>query len=163
MVMRLALDDSFARADPDAVRTLKRIERELSDELAGILALVALDPSLALEDALERGAQFAGLLGPPEHEISEEEARSVLAGVMERDLAYRAPRAGAASAASTAAAFLALFRGPDARFFTNGELGLTHSLGKTGGWDPLTRATFDTGVVALEKGRLGVFWVEDED
>jgi hypothetical protein len=161
--MRLALDESLAKSDAEAVRTIKRLERELSDELSGCLALVAVDPSLDVDDALDAGVEFAGLLGRPEREISREEAASLLAAVIERDLAYRAPRLGAAPAGSAAAEFLGIFSGPDALFFTNGELGLTHSLGKTGAWAPLTRATFDTGVVAIEGKKLGVFWIEDED
>jgi hypothetical protein len=163
MAMRLAVDDSLGEKDPEAVRTLKRIERELPDELAGCLALLATEPSLPIDDALDAGARFAGLLGRPGREIDRGEAHTVLVGIIERDLAYRASRHASTSAESTADAFLALFAGPTARFFTNGELGLTHALGKTGGWAPLTRATFDTGVMAVEGPRLGVFWVEDED
>ena len=158
--MRLAIHEQI---DADAVRTLKRIEHEVSDELAGCLAVVAVDPSLSIEESLEEGARFAGLLGPPEREITREEAAAVLEGLVERDLAYRARRPGSVSAASTAEEFLGMFPGSEARFFTNGEMGLTHALGKTGAWSPLTRATFDTGVVAIDRGRLGVFWVEDED
>jgi len=161
--MRLAIDKSLAEVDAEAVRALKSLERDLSDELAGCLALVAVDPAVDIDDALDRGADFAGLLGRPEREITREEAQALLSGVVDRDLAYRARRLSPVSGARAAAAFLALFPGPDTRFFTNGELGLAHNLDKTGGWSPLTGATFDTGVVAIDGARLGVFWVEDEN
>jgi hypothetical protein len=161
--MRLVIDDAIGKLEPEAVRTLKRIERDVSEELAGRLALVAIDPSTPIGSAVERAVKVAGLLGKPERELARAEAVNVLTSIIERDLAYRARRSGHLSGGQTAHAFLALFPGPGARFFTNGELGLSHSLDKTGAWAPLTAATFDTGVVAVEGRKLGVFWVEDED
>ena len=161
--MRLVIDESLAKIEPDAVRALKRIGREVSGELTGRLGLVAAEPSLSIEDALVAGAELTGLLGSPDSEISRVEAHAVLVGLIERDLAYRAPRRSPASAESTATAFLALCPGSGARFFTNGDLGLAHGAGSTGEWSSLTTATFDTGVVAIDGGKLAVFWVEDED
>ena len=49
--------------------------------------------------------------------------------------------------------------GDGAGFLTNGEIALSSS----GGWLPITSATFDTGVIGIGRDRLGFLWVEDED
>jgi len=55
-----------------------------------------------------------------------------------------------------------------ARFFTNGtfheesrELGSNVTQGP--GWNPVTEATFDTGVIVVAKRSAACLWVEDED
>jgi hypothetical protein len=160
--MRLVIDDRLGERHAGAVSTLKRIERELAEELTGCVGLVDVS-SLPVEDALAAGIDYVGLQAAPEREISREQAREVIAALIECDLAYHAPRRSKAAASSLASTFLAMFPGADARFFTNGELGLEHVAGRSGAWAPLTNATFDTGVVAIDGARMGVFWVEDED
>ena len=56
------------------------------------------------------------------------------------------------------ASFLASFE-KNARYFTNGTYGPTD----LSGWNPLTDATFDTGVVAVCDSMIGILWVEDGD
>jgi hypothetical protein len=47
----------------------------------------------------------------------------------------------------------------DATFLSNGYWGLN---GDTG-WIPLTKATFDSGVIGYDAARAFIFWVEEED
>jgi hypothetical protein len=53
------------------------------------------------------------------------------------------------------------------RFFGQGAVFLTnqsHSEGQsTGSWDPVTDATFDTGIIAVGAKHVGVVWFMDED
>ena len=83
--MRLVIDDAIGKLEPEAVRTLKRIERDVSEELAGRLALVAMDPSAPIGPAVEHAVKFAGLLGKPERELARDEALDVLSSIIERD------------------------------------------------------------------------------
>jgi hypothetical protein len=66
-----------------------------------------------------------------------------------------------ARAAQVATAFVSRFA-DDAEFWTNGDLWRA-SYHPTGSWSPLTPATFDTGVVAVDDDAVGILWVTDED
>ena len=51
----------------------------------------------------------------------------------------------------------------DAGFFTNSEFATHLVFINQNGWQPLTEATFDSGVVAVDRRGVGILWVEDED
>ena len=93
------------------------------------------------------------------HEIDEETAREVAAGVIHRDLAYRAEILPPAEASALAARFFERCIGPGCRFYSNSD----SSPGSSGGWSPATDATFDGGVIVVGRERSGCLWVEDED
>jgi hypothetical protein len=160
--MRLVIDERLPDGRGGAARVLKRIERDVGGELAGYLALVDVGP-LPLDGALVAAAERVGLSEAPDTDISREEARAVIASLVDCDLAYRARRNHEATGVSVASAFLGIFEGDGARFFTNGDLGIEHAAGRSGAWSPLTSATFDTGVVVVDGSCVAVFWVEDED
>jgi hypothetical protein len=70
-----------------------------------------------------------------------------------------------AAATALAAEFLSRF-GETARFYTNGTFpphDERRPAGWMGSWDPITRATFDTGVIAVDDVTVGLLWFEDED
>jgi hypothetical protein len=114
------------------------------------------------------------------------EAADLLAGLLAFDLAYDCERVESPLpvARSLAAEFLALF-GPTPGLFTNADLTRRllphrpvrgrhfvahdwvqperHELPRPSAWDPLTQATFDCGVLAISRQRVGCLWVEDED
>ena len=97
-------------------------------------------------------------------EISRDEARAVLVAVLEKDMAYRCDLMTPAAAAFLADAFLGLFDSARARHFTNGEYGQPRGrFGHGPAWNPATDATFDTGVIVLDAGRVGCAWFMDED
>lgn len=83
-------------------------------------------------------------------EIPREEARAVLVAVLTRDMAYDCELMTASAAASLADQFLAQFDAGSARCFTNAG-------------HPATDATFDTGILVLDAGRVGCAWFMDED
>jgi hypothetical protein len=91
----------------------------------------------------------------------------VLAAVLARDLAYDRELMDESKARALADEFLRQF-GPNARFFTNREFrrqaaDASEWVQRTAEWDPVTRATFDTGVVVVDVDRAGLLWFEDED
>ena len=100
-------------------------------------------------------------------EIDEEAARHLIGLVLQRDLAYNAEVMPGASAVELADRFLAQF-GPGTRYFSNGTWHLPSIVRADGvihgaSWDPVTAATFDTGVLAIGPQCSGCLWVEDED
>lgn len=57
--------------------------------------------------------------------------------------------------------------GPETRWWTNGavQVAVPHpNTGQSsGGWTPLTRATFDGGIVGLDTDAILILWLMDED
>lgn len=100
-------------------------------------------------------------------EIDQESARRLVEAVLWRDMAYNSELMPRAQAQQLASQFLANFDS-SARYFSNGtwhEEGNTFTGGSGSGigWDPVTSATFDTGVLVIGPDRSGCLWVEDED
>ena len=99
-------------------------------------------------------------------EIDASAALRLAALILCQDTAYNAEIMPATRAAELASRFLAQFGTDGVRFFTNGtfhearEQKLTWS---GASWDPVTAATFDTGVLVLGPRCSGCLWVEDED
>ncbi len=100
-------------------------------------------------------------------EIDETAARHLVWRVLHRDMAYNTEIMPDARAAELTDRFLAQF-GPGTRYFTNGTWHLL-PVAEAGtviagaSWDPVTDATFDTGVLAISPECSGCLWVMDED
>ena len=105
-------------------------------------------------------------LGDAWLEISAHDAHAIATSLLHRDLAYGEEIMPLADATELATAFLDLAPEPHT-YFTNGEwIGALEddgSLGTTIGWDPISDATFDAGIVCVGDGMTAVLWVEDED
>jgi hypothetical protein len=115
----------------------------------------------------ELAAEF-GLADNPAFykEIDAEAARRLAAAVINQDMAYNAEILPAARAAELAERFLAQFGTEGVRFYTNGTFHENPGpkLGSpSASWDPVTAATFDTGILAIGRQCSGCLWVEDED
>jgi uncharacterized protein (TIGR02996 family) len=106
---------------------------------------------------------FRGL-GEAWGEISAQEAKVIAQAVLNKDLAYNSEIMDEDRAAFLAEWFLSVI-GKSARFFTNGTLGqhTADPQAVTGGWIPITPATFDTGVICVKANRVSILWVQDED
>lgn len=104
-------------------------------------------------------------IGESWRELTRDEARAALRDVLHRDQAYRGELMSESAAQAFADEFLVGF-GPGARFYTNAvfpseaERGLP---GWAGSYDPITSATFDTGVLVVSAREAGLLWIEDED
>ncbi len=80
--------------------------------------------------------------------------------ILSRDLAYDHEFTPPDRAADLANRFLAELGNETLTFYTNG----TFHLGRDAGpWMPVTKATFDTGLLIIGPVRSGCLWVEDED
>lgn len=99
-------------------------------------------------------------------EIDAESARWLAELVLNQDMAYNSEIIPAVRAAELAGRFLAQFGTEGVRYYTNGTFheGRGQKLTWSGAsWDPVTAATFDTGVLILGSRCSGCLWVEDED
>jgi hypothetical protein len=115
----------------------------------------------------ELAAEF-GLAGDPANfrEIDTHTARRLAQLVLNRDMAYNAEIIPADRAAELADQFLAQFGTDGVRFYTNGTFHEARGPKLTwagASWDPVTAATFDTGVLVIGPRCSGCLWVEDED
>ncbi|HEX4694977.1 hypothetical protein [Sphingomonas sp.] len=89
--------------------------------------------------------------------LERSEAAHVLAVAGATSLAYGQPlpSPGALKEAKSALADLE----GDAIFLSNGHW----QAGSSQGWNPVTAATFDCGVIGFDDERAFIFWVEEED
>lgn len=115
----------------------------------------------------ELAAEF-GLADDPAFykEIDVDTARWLAAMVINQDMAYNAEIVPAARAADLAERFIAQFGTEEVRYYTNGTFHENQGpkLGSPSAtWDPVTGATFDTGILAIGRQYSGCLWVEDED
>jgi hypothetical protein len=113
-------------------------------------------------------AREFGLSGDAAHyrEIDAASARRLAELVLHVDLAYKMAIMPAARAGELADRFLSQFANGAVRYFTNGtfhELPGARADWSGTSWDPVTDATFDTGVLVLGPEYSGCLWVEDED
>jgi hypothetical protein len=92
-----------------------------------------------------------------------DEALNIVTDCLARDLAHDQEVMPPDQARQLAAAFLANFD-DNAQFLTNSRrfLADSHPDGSYG-WEPISHATFDTGVLVEANGVIGIVWAEDED
>jgi hypothetical protein len=114
----------------------------------------------AHQDILELAREF-GLHDDPSAfvPITGSDAVALVASILHKDMAYSHPMMSEERAKELARQFLEQF-GAEAKFYSNGWTGW--ETGSTS-WNPVTDATFDTGVLIIGNDRSGCIWVEDED
>lgn len=110
-----------------------------------------------------------GYTGLADHwiEIPRRMARKILQHVLSESLAYPDPIMDEEEASQFTERFLDLFAS-GSRYFTNGTCsGETTIYTSTGeevlGWRPISTATFDNGIIAVNPRRIGMVWAEDEN
>jgi hypothetical protein len=133
-------------------------------EFRRISELTTSDDSRQVADALVRSLGFR-VLGSEWRELTRATACDALERVLERDLAYGGQTMSATAAKRLAEEFVSLFP-VQASYYTNGVFPPRADYrdgGWAGSWDPITRATFDTGVIAVGTDHAGLLWIEDED
>lgn len=96
-------------------------------------------------------------------EVKCEEARQILVSLLTHDMAYRAEIMTLGEAESLVDHFLNAFPAQDAKFVTNLDKPKDPHRPLDVASSPMTKSTFDSGVVCLSKPVAGCLWVEDED
>lgn len=131
-----------------------------SDTVAGILSCDSAESTTTV------AAKF-GLADSSDcyREIDAAEATKVLESVLHKDMAYDLEIMPLQLAEELSAQFIAEFSEINARFFTNGFWGRLprYSSGVGPGWNPVTSATFDAGVIVVADQKVGCVWCLDED
>mgnify|MGYP003449637047 FL=1 len=96
--------------------------------------------------------------------VSESLALQIARSILHKDIAYHTEIMPLARAGELARKFLASFQSPPVDCFSNGSF-THHDDGSVtlSSWNPLTKATFDTGIIVVDAGHVGCLWVEDED
>ncbi|HEY9394781.1 MAG TPA: hypothetical protein VIP58_11585 [Nocardioides sp.] len=107
-------------------------------------------------------ARLAGLepLGRAWVEVDAARARTFLAGLLHRDLAYKSEVMPSSTADWLAGEFLGAFGRYGVRVATNSK-DLPHEFPFS--WTPATDYTFDAGIVVVGQSSCGLYWVADED
>ncbi len=127
------------------------------------IAIDASGPATATADRVAVAHGFKSL-GDAWLEISAHEAHAIVTSLLHRDLVGGNEIMPQHHAEELATAFLDLAPEPHS-YFTNGEwngaLEDDGSLGTTVGWDPISTAAFDAGVVCVGDGMTAILWVEE--
>ena len=96
-------------------------------------------------------------------EITISEAQTIITACLYQDWAYHTTIVPYEHALEMARSFLSFFSS-QALLFTNGRFApLVATSIRMTGWTPETTATFDTGVIVVDKKSIGCLWVKDED
>ncbi|BAH40501.1 MAG TPA: hypothetical protein DGD08_04585 [Gemmatimonas aurantiaca] len=98
-------------------------------------------------------------------EVSAADAHAIVTTLLHRDLAYGTKLMSLAAASDLATPMFDAVPEPHT-YFTNGDWTMNPSGNGEAtlhGWNPISDATFDSGVVCLGDGRAAVFWIQDED
>ena len=142
---------------PDWAKVAKAIKqhRQSGEVIVALLRRTPGTPDRAASDAV----RSMGLRPVAWNPLTRADAVSVLTRVLHRDLAYSAPIMPNELASHLAARALSFFD-DSASFFTNRSLAEGQS---TGSWEPVSSATFDTGVIAVGQAYVAVIWCMDED
>ncbi|MEJ2865340.1 hypothetical protein [Actinomycetospora flava] len=96
-------------------------------------------------------------------EIDRATARDALAEIIEEDMAYTSTGRVDPDRAVELADAITAYADPDARWWTNRPLRRWNRPAGQRGWQPLTTATFDAGVIAVDEHHVLIAWLMDED
>jgi hypothetical protein len=120
-------------------------------------------PVTVVVDSFLSELGFIGL-GEKWGRISTRVGKAIAQRILQSDLAYRAPIMSEMDSVRLAECFFSWFD-DDVCCFTNGNAVLPLALPQEvpGASNPISQATFDSGVVCIDAHRIGILWVEDED
>jgi hypothetical protein len=93
-----------------------------------------------------------------------EHAVKILTRLIHQGMAYDSEIIPEKEAAQLAEIFISHF-GNEARYYSNSpwKLNVLSQKNELSSWDPLTEATFDSGIIIVGKSSIGIAWFEDED
>lgn len=114
-------------------------------------------------DAFVARLGFTGL-GDRWVQITRDQAKTILNRILQKDLVHKMPVMNENDAAQVAEDFLS-FSDEASQFFTDGNMILPDACptAPSGASYSISTSTFDTGVVALGEGWIGILWIQEED
>ncbi|MEJ2863945.1 hypothetical protein [Actinomycetospora flava] len=96
-------------------------------------------------------------------EVDRATARDALAEIIDEDMAYTSTERVGSDRAEELADAITAYAGRDARWWINRPLRRWKRSAGQRGWQPLTSATFDAGVIAVDQHHVLIAWLMDED
>ncbi|MFH0347399.1 hypothetical protein ACHADS_12720 [Bacillus vallismortis] len=94
--------------------------------------------------------------------VDEQTARHLMTYIRSKDLAYEISLSSEPIAFELSDYFFHYFS-DDPVYVTNADVDVQSGDVRLSSWSPITQATFDAGVVVVDKKKIGMIWVEDED
>jgi hypothetical protein len=94
--------------------------------------------------------------------VEKDDALKIMNYILSRDMAYDFELDTKPMANQLSNYFFDQFDS-EAQFYTNGEFHDERGFYRLGSWISLTNSVFDTGVVVVDKSKIGIFWAEDND
>ena len=107
-------------------------------------------------------------IGAAWRRVDRSTAIHILRNLLEENMAVQSPRLEPDKAKLAIDEFMEAWA-EDTAFFTNGTWDTGWQKSKHSNtlfgpdWEPITQATFDSGIVALGPRIFGILWIEDED
>lgn len=89
-------------------------------------------------------------------------AVAILTQLLHKDMAYGSEIMPIEDARNLASNFISLFD-PESKYYSNSTWNKNEYGKNISGWNPLTEATFDSGIIVVDKNKIGIAWFEDED
>lgn len=150
---------------------IEQLRRELDCDLGTIILEVTERSQEGESDlqSLDRWLEKLGFnpLGQGWRVANKKMAIAILRFILHHDLAYDSERISRWKAQQISDRFVQFF-GTQAKYLTNAEFAIVEGTGEIEvqnlrTWNPITNATFDTGICVCSSTHLGLLWVEDED
>ena len=106
-------------------------------------------------------------IGESWREVDASSAGKIIQRILHRDLAYDSELMLQSDAKTLTDRMISLFSSK-AKYYTNDTFDqdaivVGPEVKRGPSWHPITKATFDTGIVFVDKSRIGLIWVEDEN
>lgn len=94
--------------------------------------------------------------------VNEQTARNLITYILSKDLAYENSLSSEPIAFELCDYFFHCFT-DDPVYDTNADVDVQSGGVRLSSWSPITQATFDAGLVVIDKKKIDMIWVEDED
>jgi hypothetical protein len=95
-------------------------------------------------------------------EIDKSMAKQILEYILSFDMAYDIELDSKPLADKLSNYFFNQFLS-DTKYYTNGDFDNDFGFFRLRSWTPITNSTFDTGVLGIDKNKIGILWAEDND
>jgi hypothetical protein len=97
------------------------------------------------------------------HEIDNKDAAvAILAHLLHKDMAYGSEIMPIENANKLATSFVAAFD-EGSQYYSNSIWNKNEYRENISGFNPVTEATFDSGIIVVDKNKIGIAWCEEEE
>ncbi|MED3728545.1 hypothetical protein [Priestia filamentosa] len=101
-------------------------------------------------------------LGNDWDSVDEQMARRIITYILSMDLAYDSDLDSTPIAGELCDYFISLLSS-QAEYYTNAHFEEDSGHFRLEEWSSISTSTFDTGIIVVDRDKIGILWVEDED